>query len=140
MLQRMLPITTSGSNTCSKTPAEESRPPEPVLRFSPTAWAKLLFLRDLGDTRGRRLRHRRGRRSALVEDVQLVRQVCTGASVAFDDQAVADFFDRQVDAGRSLPEQFAGSGCTPIRATSAEPSMTDEETFCARLSAGPTGR
>jgi hypothetical protein len=41
-----------------------------------------------------------------VEDIQLVRQSCTMVSVAFDDMAVAEFFDVQIDAGRR-PEQFA---------------------------------
>ena len=49
-------------------------------------------------------------------------------TVAFDDMAVADFFERQVDQGRR-PEQFARiwvhthPGCSPT------PSCTDEETF-----------
>ncbi len=42
----------------------------------------------------------------LVEDIQLVEQVCTPVSVEFDDDSVADFCDRQVDEGRLL-EQFA---------------------------------
>ncbi|MEX0865718.1 MAG: hypothetical protein WD030_00065 [Pirellulales bacterium] len=41
----------------------------------------------------------------LVQDVQLVKQVCSWASVKFDDNSVADFFDEQVDLG-GQPEQF----------------------------------
>ena len=29
---------------------EDPRPEQPILRFSPTAWAKLLFFRDKGET------------------------------------------------------------------------------------------
>ncbi|MGD0897170.1 MAG: hypothetical protein ABR915_04995 [Thermoguttaceae bacterium] len=121
-------MTGSGSGTSSKTPAEESRPPEPVLRFSPTAWAKLLFLRDLGDTEVGGFGIAAADDLLYVTDVQLVRQICTTASVAFDDQSVADFFDRQVDAGIAL------SSCARIwlhthPGNSAEPSLTDEETF-----------
>jgi proteasome lid subunit RPN8/RPN11 len=36
----------------------------------------------------------------FVTDLQMVRQRTTSVTVAFDDEAVADFFDRQVDAGR----------------------------------------
>ena len=57
-----------------------------------------------------------------------MRQVCTGVSVVFDDQSVADFFDRQVDAGVAM----ARCGRLWIHThpgNSAEPSMTDEQTF-----------
>jgi len=63
-----------------------------------------------------------------VEDVQLVKQNCTSASVAFDDESVADFFDRQVDAGRQ-PSQFARIWLHTHPGDSPQPSMTDEETF-----------
>jgi len=63
-----------------------------------------------------------------VEDVQLVRQECTMVSVAFDDGAVAEFFDRQVDAGRK-PEQFARIWVHTHPGDSAEPSSVDEATF-----------
>jgi proteasome lid subunit RPN8/RPN11 len=104
------------------------RPSRPVLRFSPTAWAKLLHLRDSGETeigcfgiafKGDLL---------FVEDVRLVRQTCTWTHVAFDDDAVADFFDAQVDAGRR-PEEFARIWVHTHPGNSAEPSSTDEATF-----------
>ena len=95
---------------------------------APPPGRNCLFLRDLGDTEVGGFGIAAADDLLYVEDVQLVRQVCTGASVAFDDQAVADFFDRQVDLGRK-PEQFGGSWSTPIPATLPEPSMTDEETF-----------
>jgi proteasome lid subunit RPN8/RPN11 len=63
-----------------------------------------------------------------VEDVELVRQRCTLASVAFDDESVAEFFDQQVDAGRK-PEQFARIWVHTHPGSSAEPSSVDEETF-----------
>ena len=60
--------------------------------------------------------------------MQLVKQVVTGVSVAFDDQAVAEFFDQQVDAGRK-PEQFARIWVHTHPGDFAEPSQTDEATF-----------
>ena len=50
------------------------------------------------------------------------------ASVAFDDEAVADFFDHQVDAGRK-PEQFARIWLHSHPGDSPQPSTVDEETF-----------
>jgi proteasome lid subunit RPN8/RPN11 len=64
----------------------------------------------------------------FVEDFQLVRQRCTTVTVAFDDSAVADFFDDQVDAGRK-PEQFSRIWMHTHPGESAEPSHVDEETF-----------
>ena len=99
----------------------------PALRFTPTAWAKLLFLRDRGDTEvgGFGIT---SRELLLVEDIQLVKQCCSWASVAFDDDSVADYFDQQVDAGRT-PEQFARIWVHTHPGDCARPSMTDEATF-----------
>ncbi len=100
----------------------------PALRLSPTAWAKLLFLRDLGETEVGGFGITAADELLCVEDIQLVRQECTPVSVAFDDQAVADFFDRQVDMGRR-PEQFGRTWVHTHPGNFPEPSMTDEETF-----------
>jgi hypothetical protein len=40
-----------------------------------------------------------------LQDIQLVLQSCTVVSVAFDDSAVADFFNQQVDRGLT-PQEF----------------------------------
>lgn len=100
----------------------------PALRFSPTAWAKLLYLRDSGDSEVGGFGISASDDLLSVEDVQLVRQVCTGISVAFDDAAVADFFDRQVDLGRR-PEHFGRLWLHTHPGNSSDPSGTDEETF-----------
>jgi proteasome lid subunit RPN8/RPN11 len=63
-----------------------------------------------------------------VEDVILVQQVCTVVSVAFDDTAVAEFFDEQIDAGRR-PEQCGRIWIHTHPGDSAMPSSVDEETF-----------
>jgi hypothetical protein len=100
----------------------------PALRFSPTAWAKLLFLRDYGDTEVGGFGIAAGDDLLLVDDIQLVNQVCSWAHVAFDDESVADFFDHQVDEGRR-PEQFARIWVHTHPGDCLQPSMTDEETF-----------
>lgn len=102
--------------------------PEPKLRFSPTAWAKLLYLRDRGDTEVGGFGLAAVDDLLFVEDVQLVRQQCTITTVAFEDEAVADFFDRQVDRGLR-PEQFARIWVHSHPGDCPEPSLTDEWTF-----------
>ena len=109
-------------------PRQSDRSDAPTLRFSPTAWAKLLFLRDAGDTEVGGFGISSADDPLLIEDLQLVRQVCDLASVSFDDDSVADFFDRQVDAGVSM----ARCGRVWLHThpgDSPQPSMTDEETF-----------
>ena len=98
------------------------------LRFSPTAWAKLLYLRDCGDTEVGGFGIAPGNDLLTISDVQLVKQDCTPASVAFDDEAVADFFDSQVDQ-ELRPEQFARIWVHTHPGNCANPSLTDEETF-----------
>src|SRR6185369_9407464 len=75
-----------------------SRQP-PVLRFSPTAWSKLLFLRDAGDTAIGGVGISAPDDLLFVGDVQLVKQNCSCIAVAFDEESVGAFFDEQVDAG-----------------------------------------
>lgn len=98
------------------------------MRFSPTAWAKLLFLRDAGETEIGAFGISAPDDLLFVEDVQLVPQTCTSVTVEFDDAAVATFFDEQVDRGRR-PESFARLWLHTHPANSAEPSGTDESTF-----------
>ncbi|MEQ8835429.1 MAG: Mov34/MPN/PAD-1 family protein, partial [Lacipirellulaceae bacterium] len=64
----------------------------------------------------------------LVEDLVLVEQQADWASVEFKDTAVADFYDSQVDRGRT-PEQFARIWIHTHPGDSPRPSGTDEETF-----------
>lgn len=64
----------------------------------------------------------------LIEDVQPVRQMTSWTHVQFDDESVADHFDRNVEAGRQ-PEQFARIWIHTHPGDCPEPSLTDEETF-----------
>jgi len=100
----------------------------PRLRFTPTAWAKLLFLRDRGESEVGGFGLAPSDDLLLVEDVALVQQQCGPASVVFDDDSVADFFDFQVDDGLR-PEQFARVWVHTHPGRSPEPSIVDEETF-----------
>ena len=102
--------------------------PTPTLRFTPYAWAKLLFLRDQGDTEVGGFGIAPADDLLVVEDFQLVRQQCTPVSVQFHDDSVADFFDSQVDGGRR-PQQFGRIWLHTHPCNSAQPSSIDEETF-----------
>ena len=114
-------------------PAERKQPDRlaahgTVLRFTPTAWAKLLYFRDRQGTEVGGFGVTSAEDLLLVEEFVTVKQDVSVASVAFDDAAVADFFDAQVDAGRK-PEQFARIWLHTHPGDSPCPSATDEETF-----------
>jgi hypothetical protein len=100
----------------------------PTLRFSPYAWSKLLFLRDLGETEVGGFGISSEDDLFLIEDIMLIKQACTEVTVEFDDESVADFFDDQVDLGRE-PERFGRCWIHTHPGDSAEPSSTDEATF-----------
>tara|TARA_R110002111_G_scaffold262878_1_gene342619 strand:+ start:6845 stop:7312 length:468 start_codon:yes stop_codon:yes gene_type:complete len=63
-----------------------------------------------------------------VNDIVLIKQTCTDVTVAFDDAAVADFFDDQIDEGRH-PENFGRIWIHTHPGHSAQPSQVDVETF-----------
>jgi hypothetical protein len=102
--------------------------PGPTLRFSPTAWAKLLYLRDLGITEVGGFGVTPADDLLYVQEIALVKQVCSAVSVVFEDASVADFFDEQIDRGLR-PEQFARIWIHTHPAISPDPSGVDEETF-----------
>ena len=75
----------------------ENQPKISTLRFTPYAWAKLLFLRDYGNSEVGGLGITSANDLLLIEDIQLIQQHCTIATVKFDDESIADFFDDQVE-------------------------------------------
>jgi len=79
-----------------------------ALRFSPTAWAKLVYFRDKSDNEVGGFGISDPDDLLFVREFITVKQEVTCVSVKFDDSAVADFFD---------------TGDSP------EPSVIDEETF-----------
>ena len=102
--------------------------PSLVLRFSPTAWAKLLYFRDRRETEIGGFGNTPADDLLYIEHFVTVKQDVTVASISFDDEAIADFFDAQVDAGKR-PEQFARHWLHTHPGESPEPSSIDEETF-----------
>lgn len=104
------------------------KPRRPKLRFSPYAWAKLLYLRDYGPTEIGGFGIAESEDLLCVTDFVLVQQLCTEVTVAFDDEAVADHFDEQIDRGLR-PEQIGRIWLHTHPGDSAQPSHVDIETF-----------
>jgi proteasome lid subunit RPN8/RPN11 len=98
------------------------------LRFSPTAWAKFLFMRDVGDTEVGGFAITMPDDLLYVDDFVLPKQECGYASVDFDNESVADFVEDMVDQGLR-PEQFLRIWIHTHPNMSASPSKTDEDTF-----------
>lgn len=115
-----------GGKTSSLQKRDGEKPP--ALRFTPYAWAKLLYLRDRDDSEVGGLAVTSAEDLLLVNDIRLVLQYCTPASVRFDDHSVADLFDEQVDAGLR-PAQFARIWVHTHPGRSARPSRTDAKTW-----------
>jgi len=107
---------------------QKQQPPECRLRFSPYAWAKLVFMRDQTDNEVGAFGITRTNDLLFVEDIVIVKQKVSIVTVSFDDLAVADFFENQVDLGRK-PEQFARLWLHTHPGSSPAPSLTDEDTF-----------
>jgi hypothetical protein len=107
----------------------KKRPPlNPSLCFTPTAWAKLLALRDFGETEIGGFGIAGTDDPLLVTDIGVVTQSCSYATVEFDDLAVAEFFDERVDEGLH-PSQFGRLWIHTHPGKCPDPSCTDEETF-----------
>jgi proteasome lid subunit RPN8/RPN11 len=115
--------------TNSRTKSQpRSRGDSPALVFDPLAWLKLQMLLHLGQTEIAGF----GISSELdllgIERFETVRQKASATYVEMDDAAVADHFDRCVDAGLS-PQCFARIWIHTHPGASAMPSMIDEQTF-----------
>ena len=107
---------------------EWDEPTTPALRFSPTAWAKLLFFRDRGHTEISGFGITEPEGLLYVKDFVTIKQDTTIVTISLDDEAIANFFEDQVDMGRK-PEQFFRIWCHTHPGESPIPSGTDEETF-----------
>ena len=98
------------------------------LRFTPTAWAKILWFRDHGNTEISGFCVVDKEDALLVTEFVTVKQIDSVVSVSLDDSAVADYFDQQVDLGRQ-PDQFARIWLHTHPGFSPDPSPTDIDTF-----------
>jgi len=101
---------------------------QPRLTFAPLAWLKLQYFCHAGNTEIGGFALTSKTDPLYVEDFVTVRQQTSSVTVAMDDEAVADFIDRCVDAGMA-PQQFLRIWMHTHPGWSVEPSQTDEETF-----------
>jgi proteasome lid subunit RPN8/RPN11 len=98
------------------------------VRFTPYAWAKLIWFRDKGRTEIGGFGITNKEDPLLVEDIAIIKQTVSSASVEFDDTAVADYFEDMFDKGI----QPINCGRIWIHTHPAglnRPSSTDETTF-----------
>jgi hypothetical protein len=99
-----------------------------AVTFSPLAWLKLLMFLHAGDTEVGGFGISSEKRPLYIDEFVTVKQSVTPMTVAFDDIAVADYFDDCIDRGLT-PARFARIWCHTHPGESPEPSSVDEETF-----------
>jgi proteasome lid subunit RPN8/RPN11 len=113
----------------------QSLPEKPTcLTFSPLAWLKLILFLHGGDTEVGGFGVSSEEDLLYITDFVTVRQHVTAVTVEFEDEAVADYFDRCVDQGLQ-PGRFARIWLHTHPGWSPDPSSVDEETF-ARVFGG----
>ncbi len=100
----------------------------PRLMFTPRAWLKWQFLCHAGPTEIGAFGLSNQRDPLRVEDLLVVQQVTTSASVEFDDTAVAELFEAMADEVVP-PNRFARIWLHTHPGASVTPSGVDEETF-----------
>jgi len=100
----------------------------PCLTFSPLAWLKLQYFCHAGDSEIAGFAITAKDDPLYVAEFVTVRQNTSSVTVVMDDQAVADYLDRCVDAGLP-PQRTLRIWIHTHPGSSAQPSHTDEGTF-----------
>lgn len=103
-----------------------------VLFFSPAAWLKLQWFCHKGRTEIGGFGVSAEHNPLYIEEFITIRQRVTAVSVRFEDEALADYFDAQVDRGLEVG-QFARIWIHTHPCESPEPSGVDEETFATKF-------
>jgi hypothetical protein len=98
------------------------------LRFAPLAWLKWQFLCHAGPTEVAGFGLSAIHDPFYVEDILVIEQRATAVTVAFDDKAIADLFDRMTDL-EIAPHRFARVWLHSHPGASPAPSSVDEATF-----------
>lgn len=102
--------------------------PSLKLRCAPQAWLKWQFLAHAGPTEVAGFGLSAPHDLLYLEDILVIGQRASAVTVAFDDVAVADLFDRMTDQ-KIPPHRFARAWLHTHPGTSAKPSGVDEATF-----------
>lgn len=129
----MSPNTASKGKSVSPMKVAKYFVPEPPkirnkIVFSPYAWAKLKFIRDLGDTEVGFFGVGAADNPLFIEDVMMVKQVCSSVTVEFDEDAVNAYVEDMAELGYTMDQCFrvwihTHPGSSP------SPSGVDEATF-----------
>lgn len=102
--------------------------PARKLRFAPLAWLKWQYLCHAGPTEVAGFGLSAAHDPLYVEDILVVEQRATAVTVAFDDKAIADLFDRMTDL-EIPPQRYFRIWLHSHPGASATPSSVDEATF-----------
>lgn len=98
------------------------------LRCSPWSWLKWQYLCHAGPTEVAGFGLSAQHDPLYLEDILVIGQHASAATVAFDDAAVADLFDRMTDL-QIAPHRFARVWLHTHPGSCAKPSGVDEATF-----------
>jgi proteasome lid subunit RPN8/RPN11 len=98
------------------------------LRFAPRAWLKLAWLCQKADTEVGGFGVTADGDPLYITEFHTIKQECSSVSVEFDDVALADFMEDQVDRGLT-PDRFLRLWIHTHPDIGANPSGTDEATF-----------
>jgi len=104
-----------------------------TLRFTPYAFAKLIFMRDKGNTEVAGYCITGTEDPLLVTDFVLVKQTCTTATFDLDTVSCVEHMDTMLDKGIS-PWQSSNILAHTHPGNSPSPSGTDEENFAKAFS------
>lgn len=103
------------------------------LRFTPYAWAKMLWMRDRGDTEVAGYGVTGTDDPLLVTDFRLIKSDCTSVSFDMDPDDGAEFMETMLDAGL-MPWQYSNVLIHTHPGNSPTPSNTDEKNFVKAFS------
>jgi len=103
------------------------------LRFTPYAWSKLVYMRDIGNTEVAGYGISSIDDPFLVKDFMLVKQQSCSVSFEFDDEGFADYVDDMLDLDLQ-PAEFQRILIHTHPGNSANPSGVDEKNFEEKFS------
>lgn len=104
---------------------------EPVLKFTPFAWGKLVSLNNISTCEIGAYGISDPDDLLVVKDIYLPQQTVSGVEVKFDDEGIQDYYEEQVLIYGRHPREFARIWIHshPWHGDTLNPSGTDEDTF-----------
>ena len=103
------------------------------LSFTPYAWAKMLYMRDRGNTEVAGYGVTGTEDPLLVTDFRLIKSECTGTSFDMDPDDGAEFMETMLDVGL-MPWQYSNILIHTHPGNGPNPSGTDEKNFMKAFS------